>query len=93
MREELERLQGLIEGQNAAPKLVAPTNKGFTPVQNDQITGTAVLGMQSGQQSNPKDFNTQVQQYHQWLDSIKVLRDNGEVSELELQERVDLMER
>ena len=46
-------------------------------------------------------------QYHQWLDSIKVVRDNGELSELGLQaalaahgwhqrwgqERVELMER
>jgi len=39
------------------------------------------------------DFNKQVDCYHKWLNSVKVTRANGEVANLGLQERIDLMER
>lgn len=94
MRGELERLQGLVDHERLANRLVTPTVQGFEPVPSNQISGASVLGLdKAGETAQPKDFNSQVRQYHQWLDSIKVVRDNGEVSDLGLQERVDLMER
>lgn len=79
MKKEIARLQA-FEGKCGA-EFGGTVNPQNPPMPSDVLQG----------QEN--DFDKQVNSYHEWLDSVKVMKADGELGTLCLQERINLMER